>query len=274
MDLIDLVDTMSLDTSAVGIPPEVQSKLNTWLTNCLIAAPTTRTTLYEDEIIKVTVASDYRFHQGRLELICSNKTGATIENFKVQIPTVPHVAVKMQDPSSRISPLNDVTFQIMLACMRPFSDVLDFELTFSVGQAPYKYPLKLPCVANSFFEALQTDSETFMTRWKAITGEGSEVQEIFNSSRKLTSEFMSQLRSTYFAGLHLGGVSGLDKDNTATGSGSFRTGTVGADGNMIAVGALLRLEANFAQNCFRITVRAKHPLVAQAVKNTIKMILS
>ena len=65
---------------------------------------------------------------------------------------------------------------------------------------------------------------------------------IINSSFLLTANkpvdaaLISTLRNKIIPALHIGLAQGLDSDTTVTGSCSFRTGTVGADGAPIAVG--------------------------------------
>jgi hypothetical protein len=81
---------------------------------------------------------------------------------------------------------------------------------------------------------------------------------------------LSHVRSTIIPALHIGAAIGLDSDSTVTGSCSFQTGTVGADGSLISVGAMMRLEADIAQNRFRLTVRAKHPLIVSALRSIIQ----
>ncbi len=63
-------------------------------------------------------------------------------------------------------------------------------------------------------------------------------------------------------------------DASITIAGTYRTGTASASGDKIAIGALLRLEANMNNNSYRLTVRAVHKDVSLALKNCIKMILT
>ena len=49
---------------------------------------------------------------------------------------------------------------------------------------------------------------------------------------------------------------------------------MGSDGNLISVGALLRIEGDVANSRYRITVRAKNPIVVKGLRNTIKSFLA
>ena len=113
----------------------------------------------------------------------------------------------------------------------------------------------------------------YLTRWKAIVGEGLESQEIFSSSEQITPQYLGFLRTQVFPGLRIGLATGIDSETSVTGSASFRTGTAGPDGNLVAVGVLIRLEADVNQNRFRVTIRGKHPQIVQALKAVIKSVL-
>jgi hypothetical protein len=262
--------------TAVGIPLAAQATMKKLYGEALFMTgiPSSKASIYEDEMIKVTMLAETRAHQGRVTLLIYNKTGADILNIKLSFATLPHLAIRVQDPSAtRLVPGEETKALVALDCMRPFTESPIFDLSFNIGQAPYKYPITLPIHVNSFFEALPTDRDTYMNRWKSITGEGLEAQEIFYSAKPVTPQLVAYIRATIFQGLHLGVAAGLDNDNTATGSASFRTGTAGPDGNMIAVGVMLRLEGDAANGRFRVTIRGKHVMIVQALKTVIKAIL-
>ena len=57
-----------------------------------------------------------------------------------------------------------------------------------------------------------------------------------------------------------------------TAASTFRTGAVGANGQRVSIGCLLKLEARGSH--FRLTVRAVHGKIAVALKNVVKAQLS
>lgn len=81
---------------------------------------------------------------------------------------------------------------------------------------------------------------------------------------------MARIRSIVYPALHIGIESGIDTETTVTGSCSFRTGTLNAEGNPVAIGALVRLEADIVNRKVRVTVRAKHILISEAIKSAIQ----
>jgi hypothetical protein len=128
--------------------------------------------------------------------------------------------------------------------------------------------LLLPVNAASFFEPLPTDKATYMARWKALENE---VQEVFVCARPIDGAALAHMRNVVFPGLRVGFAAELDAtEKTATGSVSFRTGTLGPDGAAISVGAMIRVEADPGQNRYRVTIRAKHPKVSNALKQIVK----
>lgn len=82
---------------------------------------------------------------------------------------------------------------------------------------------------------------------------------------------MASIRNTLGPALKLGQATGLDTDTTYTGCATFRTGTTAPDGSgLISVGGMMRLEADAANGRIRVTARAKHGMVALAMKDAIK----
>lgn len=114
-----------------------------------------------------------------------------------------------------------------------------------------------------------------MSRWKSLDGAELEQQEVFVSHIPITPNYVNAVRMKCIPGLKMGLATGLDTDLTVTACCSFRTGTAAPDGSgNISVGALMRIEGDAASSRFRITVRAKHPKIAEAIKNIVKSQLS
>jgi hypothetical protein len=245
-----------------------------WFNSCVIAASGAPTVLFENNLMKIVVSSQYRAHQTRMTLMF-NSISEDITNFSATVSNVDYARVQKQDPSSRISMADQTKLDLFFECMRPFSEVPDLTVSFSVGQRRYSYPMKLPLTASAFFEPVTLDKANYMTRWKALEGGEQEQQEVFLSNIPITPNFVNAVRSKCIPGLKLGVATGLDTELTVTACCSFRTGTAAPDGSgNISIGALMRIEGDAASNRFRITVRAKHPQIAIAIKNIVKSQLS
>ena len=185
----------------------------------------------------------------------------------------------LQEPSSRISLADSTKLTLLVECLKPFDSAPEMLVSFTEVSGPsrkhYSYTLRLPITAAAFCDPVVLDSAGYMPRWKALEGEDREVQEVFSSVRPVTPDLINHIRTVVVPGLKLGLANGLDSALTVTACASFRTGTPSPDGGgNVAVGVMLRLEGDAAGNRFRITVRAKHPLISKALKNVLKAELS
>lgn len=255
-------------TAATSVTEDEKKQIQLWFNNATIAPAALKSVLYENPIVVVSVISEFRAHQGRLQLFVDNKTDKDFLQFVLDIPTVDYLAVRQHNIPVVVSAGEESRIQIAVDCMRPFDNYLSFSLSFKLSGVEYKYDLLFPVTVATFSEPVPTDKATYMARWKALENE---VQEIFPCGKAMTSGLLQALRNKVFPALKIGLADELDAtEKTATGSLSFRTGTPGPDGKPIAVGALLRLEADLENGRFRITVRSKHLKVSQAIKNIFK----
>jgi len=267
----------SSSSSSVGLNGQAAARVPELLrAAALCRVASTKSVLLESDLLRISLSADYRVHQARLAVFLENVSSYEILNLKVTVAVVAgaspaSITVRQQDPSVRISPAEEGRMQLALECMRPFPEAYPLEMTvsFTVSGSPYTYALQLPVSATCFFEALPTDKATYMSRWQSIEGPGTEAQEVFTSAKPVDPALLTHIRTVVAPAIRLGFAEGLDNEKTVTGSSSFLTGTMGADGKPVAVGVMMRLEGDPGQNKFRITTRAKHGPVAQALKNFI-----
>lgn len=236
---------------------------------CLVRGLTNKSDVVSTDLLHISAAHDYRAHQGRLVLSIINNSTSEIDRLEAQFAASDALSIQQKGLSTRLSPGEETNLQVAIDCMRPFEENPSVTLTFNSHGSKYSYHIPLPVNVSSFCDPLPMDKATYMARWKAITAEGTENQAVFNSSKPVDANLLNYIKNTLFPGSRLGLAEGLDNERTATGSCSFLTGTVGADGKKVAVGALMRLEADVANNKYRITVRATQPTVSAAFKNYI-----
>ena len=189
------------------------------------------------------------------------------------VPSNDSLGIKKQDPPNIIQPNEEVKLLLAVECIKPFTEVPELIYDFVTSAGAFSYNLPLPCSIASFAEPIVIEKADYMMRWKSLEGEGRETQEVFQSNPNLPAsvELVGKIKSSLFPALHLGMASGLDSDTTATACCSVRTGTLAQDGiTNISVGAMVRLEADVNGGRYRITVRAKHPSVAHALRELIK----
>lgn len=260
----------SSSSAAVGVTAAEEPSIRAWFkTACVTTSQ--KVTLYDNSTLTLSCISDFRAHQGRVQLFCYNKTNFDFSRTEVVVGTVEELVVRQQGPAVVISAGDEGRVMLAIDCMKPFEGPVPVTVSFYLGGMPYKYNLNLPITIASFFEPIPTDKATYMARWKALDNE---VQEVFTSEQQFSHAVLGQLRNTIFTGLKFGPAAELDvTEKSITGSCSFRTGTAipgDASGNLVSVGAMMRLEADPAQSRFRITVRSKHPKVSSAIKEIIK----
>lgn len=255
-----------------SITPDKEAAVARALNMALVAPPGQKSTLYQDANVKITSSGDFRGHQARVSVQILNVNQLVeITGLNATITNSDALVIRKIDPAAKLGPGEEGVVQLAIDCMKPFADLPSIEVSFYVQGSKKMYPLKLPVIAPKFFEPITVDKATFMQRWKAL--EGSELQDIFVTSKTVDPALLSWVRGTMFPALKIGTIEGIDNATSVTGSCTFRTGTPGPDGALLQVGCLLRLEADVAGKRFRLTVRAKHALIATAVKNTFKHML-
>jgi hypothetical protein len=266
----------SSSAGGIGLSGEAAAALPGLLrAAAVVRAPATKAPLMRNELLTISVSADYRAHQARVSVFFDNVSNFDILGLKAAVTVAASsqgaINVKQQDPSVRVSPGEEARMQLAVECLRPFADTfpLELEVRFTVSGSAYAYKLQLPVAAVCFFDAVPSDKNTYMARWKALDGAEAEAQLVFASARPVDATLMQHVRSVLVPAMKLGLAEGLDNERTVTGTSTFLTGTPGADGKPLSVGVMMRLEADFAQSKFRITARAKHVAVAQAVKNFI-----
>lgn len=244
----------------------------------LVKGLTTKNALFTNNFMEITVSSDYRNHQGRVIVFIHNKSNRDIRNigFEVTSPAIDQqfLQVRTQITATNAAGGEEVRAQLAIECLRPFHDAVMGNLTFHYDGSAYQYDLPLPVFLPNFCTPLPSDKNTYMTRWKAITAEKTEAQHVFAAAKPITPDMIRHVQTVLMPGMSVGVAEGLDNDKTFTGSCTFMTGTMAADGKPVAVGALMRLEGEPAANKYRITVRATHPTVSAAIKDFIVQQLS
>jgi hypothetical protein len=238
----------------------------------LVASPGTKSTLYQDASIKITSTGDFRGYQARVSVQILNISQLVeITGLNVTITNTDALVIRKIDPAAKLGPGEEGVVQLAVDCMKPFEPSPSMVVSFYVQGSKKVYPLKLPIIAPKFFEPVVVDKATYMQRWKAL--EGSDLQDIFVTSKNVDAALIAWVRATMLPALKIGTVEGIDSATTVTGSCTFKTGTPGPDGTPLQVGCLLRMEADAAGKRFRLTIRAKHALIAAAIRNTFKEML-
>ena len=211
-------------------------------------------------------------YQGRLVVHIYNKSNKDMSQCQASLSETVGMRITNQALPNDITSGEEVNIQVTVECLKPFKEYPTIDILFKQGNANHSYTFKLPIIMTSFFEAIPSDKVTYMSRWKVLENE---VQDIFTSSSTINSEYLLYIRNVMFTRLKIGLAADLDPtEKTVTGSFSFHTGTTNAEGNYLSIGGMLRLEADINQGRFRVTVRSKHILVSEAIRDILKYFLS
>jgi hypothetical protein len=294
MDLLSLDEDATVTAPSVGISREEQDSVRSWFNAATLAGPNQKVVLYQNATLSVSVSSEYRAHQGRLQLFIYNKSNFDFTRFEVNCrsESSDELSVRTQGCPVLVTAGDEARIMVAVEAFQPFTKSPSLDISFSLSGVSYKYGLQLPVAVNSFFEAIPSDKNTYMQRWKMLEGE---VQEVFTAGHALTSDYLGQMKASLVPGLRIGLAQELDtSEKTLTGSISFKTGTVVAgssdgmslqfntipgqfyyrcyyiSGALVSVGGMFRLEADPAQNRYRVTIRAKNPTLAVAIKELFK----
>lgn len=240
------------------------SKLTAWF-NKIVGS--NQGVLFENDALQIGAKQEFRGSQGRVTLFYGNKSPQALNNLGVVVKQNAFFRTQVEDVAKVLAPKQQLKQQIMVECMQPFVNPAEIVVSYTMGSQQASITLQLPCVATSFLEPVKLGLDDFNKRWGALEGQGREQQDVFvakvdlQSSTKLLVDVMK-----------FGLVEGADMTSGLSLAATFRTGTASPTGDKISVGCLLKLEAQ--ANSFRLTVRAVHPDVSLALKNSIKSVLA
>jgi AP-2 complex subunit alpha len=205
--------------------------------------------LYEDAQIQIGVKSEFHGHLGRIALYFGNKTQAPLTKFMSQTVAIPELSIMAPQPlADSINPVTQIQQLFNIECNDFFTDAPALRVSFTSSTSGISIlVLKLPVVLAKFQEPITTmDGTNFFQRWKQIGGPPREAQVVFKSAVPINLPFINTMLSGYRFGL-LASVDPISSN--FVGAGVVDAGKAGK------VGSLLRLEPNFDQQMYRLTVR-------------------
>jgi len=271
-DLVSFDEDVSGGASEQGIDSAILPRLKVWFNGLLMAQ---QGMLFENEILQVGVRHEYRGAQGRMALYFKNKSTTPLSNFQAAIKNVPYLKTQVQNAPTEIQIGDQATQMVLVECIQPFDEVPEIKLSFIAGSTSFGYPLRLPLVVSSFFEPVSLGKDDFIARWQKLDGQEREAQEIFKSNSGINAEKMASVKKILCEAMKMALVQDpAGNDAIILAAATFRTGTVGPDGNKLSVGCLLKLDVNPAESAFRVTVRAVHGKVSVGLKNTARILLA
>ncbi len=259
------VDPLSVPvTRRIGV--ESPEKVQAWLT-ALLAKPAG--VLYEDSHVQVGVKHKYTGAEGKCVLFIGNKGAVPLVALKVRVPEVPYVTASVGDVPSTLAPKAQAQVTIDLACLTPFSDFPQLQLSFiSEPGTGHAYALKVPVSAAQFSEPVAMPGADFRSRWTALAGAPREVTAVI----KPASGAGAVAAPAAAKALELIGMAAVDAGAPgATGASWYRTKTVGGNGQPISVGCLAMAIPDAAgTGAFKVAIRSQHPDVSKSLMAVVQ----
>eukprot|EP00743_Colponemidia_sp_Colp-15_P003250 GILK01003511.1.p1 GENE.GILK01003511.1~~GILK01003511.1.p1 ORF type:complete len:997 (+),score=186.65 GILK01003511.1:119-2992(+) len=225
-------------------------------------------TLYDDAMLSIELQSEFHGAAGRLILNYLNKSGGSIEALQAMIPPVNFARINMSPLSSSVPARASVQQFVQIDCLQPFMASPILQIRFNSAAGPRELSLPLPVVIHKFIEPHQLDGGSFMKYWADLAGQPREVQMTAKASPRLAPLNGATVGSFVSAGFRLGVLNGVDPNpNNTCAVGTFHTATPTPNqpGKMISVACMVRIETNPAVGGIRVTVRAAHGQVSQAL---------
>ncbi|KAL8957241.1 MAG: hypothetical protein Q9183_006111, partial [Haloplaca sp. 2 TL-2023] len=216
----------------------------------------TQGVLYEDSQIQVGLRSEYRGPVGCLILYFHNRsTSATMGSFTTTLdnPDPAKLKIDMKNlPDSNVPPSAQAQQTVMFNAVAAFEEAPTMRVSWLSGSLQ-AVTLKLPVVLHKFMDPAELGAEDFFKRWRQIGGKPREAQRVFGlveeggrRRREMSRRFTNEVAE----GFRWGVLKGVD---------SNERNVVGASVVHVAggkMGALVRLEPNYENRMYRLTIRA------------------
>ncbi|GBL99366.1 AP-2 complex subunit alpha-2 [Araneus ventricosus] len=221
--------------------------------------------LYESNILLIHVESEFRKYGGFIHLKYKNKTFQVIESFVSFFPN-DNDDSKLQlrtKPNSTTIPANEEIIQdVEVECIQDFTRRPVLCLNFFCEGLHQRLDLQLPVTLNKFIEPITLTYDQFFTKWNSMQ-HCKEYAAIFPAKYIMNKDLLR----TKLNGLGLNILENIDKnlDNFVC-AGIFYSRSLPA-------GILLRLECNFPNFMYHLTIRSIKESVSEEILQLAQRLL-
>lgn len=175
----------------------------------------------EDEIIQVSVKSEFHGPKGRIGLYLGNKSGKVISQLRVNINTINEIQFQFSQIAPLIAPSTQVNQIIMVSCLNSFDKEIEANIYFEYNKSPYRFDVKLPIMSYKFIEPLSIpNQQSFFGLWNSIQkGEPNEKQVVFKAIQQID---ITRIKNLLSKGFCLQILNNIDQNpNNIIASGRF-----------------------------------------------------
>ncbi|GBM58752.1 AP-2 complex subunit alpha-2 [Araneus ventricosus] len=221
--------------------------------------------LYESNILLIYVESDFQKYRGSIRLKYKNKTFQVMESFVSFFPNDnDHNKLQLRTkPNSTTIPANEeITQDVEVECIQDFTCRPALYLNFFCEGLHQRLDLQLPVTLNKFIEPITLTYDQFFTKWNSLQ-HCKEYSSTFPAKYIMNKELLR----TKLNGLGLSILENIDKnlDNFVC-AGIFYS-------QSLPVGILLRLECNFPNFMYRLTIRSIKETVSEEILKLSQLLL-
>jgi hypothetical protein len=202
-------------------------------------------------------------YQCKMVLYYGNRMPAPLTEVVAQLPESEALKVQARpNEPFEVKGGVQIVHYFLWTCRKPFLEIPSLALKFKYNGIQHALVLKVPLLLTSFCLPAQISAQDCLSNWKAY---GAEKECI--AVRKLPGPAdVTELKTVITTNAHMALVSDVEnKAENFIASSSFQTGTKDANGNLVTIAILLRVETKAGMNVIRISIRSGHKQVSDAV---------
>ncbi|KAA8650073.1 hypothetical protein EYZ11_008746 [Aspergillus tanneri] len=225
--------------------------------------------LFEDAQIQVGLRSEYRGHMGVVKLYITNKSSFAIGSLTTTVDNRATPSLKADTkslPEPSVPAAGQTQQTLFFGANGPFTEAPTIRISYLAG-ALQAYTLQLPILMHRYMEPSALSAEEFFKRWRQIGGSPLESQNTFGALAK--AQGINELFTRRVVeGLGWKVLDGVDPNpNNIVGCAVYQFATG-------KIGCLLRLEPNYDQRMYRVTIRATQEAVPEALAKQMEQKLA
>jgi len=221
--------------------------------------------------MEIGVKSEFHGNSGRVVLFFGNMTKTPIVGLSLALNAIPQLQLQTQALAQTvIGPETQMQHAVLVKCNEEFKDILlmHVEWHHPASSTKVSVDLPFPVMLTKFLgipPANALAAPEFVATWKALSGPGMELQQVFNAGSPIN---VANVRKFLVDCYHTAILAGVDsKESNIVAVATLSVGT-----NQIPV--LIRLETNAEAKMFRITIRTQSPLATTTLASFIMSQLS
>jgi len=220
--------------------------------------------LYEDDVLHISLKSEYSGNSGRMVLTLCNITQEPLTAVNTMFPAFPSCVV--QAPNHIVGAIkgrDKAQLLLLLRCNAPFTGSHPMlNLSFLVGGRHRRdLKIKLPVTAVKFIEPLINMTQAqFVNMWRQIKGAPNEATDHFNAKPEVGLEAIAKVMTF---GLRFSILNHVDPNkHNFVGAGTFYSG----NGQVVC---MVRVETNPTTRQCRTTIKTYNNVVTHAIRKLL-----